>query len=77
MRLQTSPSSTDAILKDFANWIIKIEDGKLGLDDGVVAEIKISDDLLILDTESPLRNMVEFTYLSLFERMRNFKIEHY
>ena len=52
-------------MKQFADWIIKIGDGKVGVDNDGVAEVEIPSELLIMDTSSPLQCIVDFTYPNL------------
>ena len=69
MRLETSGFSTNLNLKDFVDWIIKIEDGTFGSDNDGEADIEIPIDLLILELSSPLRSIIEVTYPNLLDNM--------
>ena len=43
------------------------------LDLTIVADIEIPNDLLMLESNSPLLSIVEFTYPNLLDNMQNFK----
>ena len=51
----------------------QIGDGNLRLEDDGVAEIEIPNDLLVLESQSPLSFIVDFTYPDLLENMTNYK----
>nr|XP_043633037.1 uncharacterized protein LOC122604207 [Erigeron canadensis] len=63
MRLRVgSPDSDLNEIKMFAEWILKLGDGLLGeANDGEV-EIPIPADLLIDDTDDPVKSLITFTY---------------
>ncbi|XP_029146885.1 uncharacterized protein [Arachis hypogaea] len=65
MRLQAAHTSVDrAGLGDFAEWILKVEDGAIGnKTDGLYAcTIKIPDDILIREWHDPIKAIVDHTY---------------
>ena len=73
MRLQaTSSLSVEQELKLFAEWIIKIGDGKLGMDNDGTAEVEIPTEFLILESTSPLKSIVDFTYPNLLDNLKNY-----
>ena len=59
------------MVKEFANWILNIKDGKHGeLDDREVA-INVLNDLLIKNSLNPVKAITMSTYLTLMENNVN------
>ncbi|MCI32282.1 ATP-dependent DNA helicase PIF1, partial [Trifolium medium] len=68
MRLKgdlTNKSESD--LKEFADWILKIGDGLLDGDENGEAEIKVPDELCVVQGEKPLLELVEFVYPNIVD----------
>ncbi|XP_057415223.1 uncharacterized protein LOC130710086 [Lotus japonicus] len=76
MRLLNSQSSSAMEdIKNFAEWILQVSDGKLNCHGGEDSEIEIPADLLIDDSECPLNKLVEFTYPAMLTNLtlKNYK----
>lgn len=72
MRLQYSDVAADnELLKRFAEWILDLGDGKLGVDNDGEAMVEIPDDLCIQHTGGHMADIVLFTYPSLMENLQN------
>lgn len=72
MRLQsvnTPESATE--LKEFAEWILKVGDGKLNEPNDGEADIEIPDDLLLTNETNPLQAIVSNTYPNLVQTFNN------
>ena len=66
MRLQSNTSFVDTNhLQDFAEWILKIRDGKLSEPNDGEVEIEIPHEHLITEFDYPLEGIVNSTYPSL------------
>ncbi|XP_022013728.1 uncharacterized protein LOC110913191 [Helianthus annuus] len=62
MRFQVGSGCDKNEIKEFADWILKIGDGKIGeLNDGD-GIIDIPEELLITDTVDPIGSLISFTY---------------
>lgn len=73
MRLGSAASCEEASkIKSFADWIIGIGNGDHKSNDGE-SEIQIPKDLLIQDSEKPFHSLVDFTYPSILENMKDYK----
>ncbi|MCH79884.1 ATP-dependent DNA helicase PIF1 [Trifolium medium] len=71
MRLKSdSMDKSEAELKEFADWILKIGDGLLGTDDHGEAQIQIPEDLCILEADNPLLHLVNFVYPNVVTNCR-------
>ena len=70
MRLKSVVSNESAIdIKEFANWILKIGDGNMNLNENGETNILIPTDLLIQESETPLLSLVKFVYGGLIENI--------
>ena len=66
MRLQSNPSSIDSTQSgEFAEWILKVGDGKLAEPNDGEAEIEIPSEHLITEFDNPLEGIVNSTYPSI------------
>lgn len=66
MRLQNISSPTEsAEVKEFADWIIKLGDGKLGGPNDGISTIEIPDDLVVHTTGDTVKAIVDATYPDL------------
>jgi len=66
MRLNNAKSNVSAnSIKEFADWILKIGDGQIGLNENGECVVKIPPDPLIEPTETPLLSLVNFVYPNL------------
>ncbi|XP_071738911.1 ATP-dependent DNA helicase PIF1-like [Rutidosis leptorrhynchoides] len=61
----------DSELADFANWILKIGEGKLNLPNDGEADIDFPDDILLKTNENPIETIIDSTYPRLRENMSN------
>ena len=70
MRLNNAKSdvSTNSI-KEFVDWILKIGDGQIGLNENGECVVEIPPDLLIEPPETPLLSLVNFVYPNLLTNM--------
>ncbi|XP_072073598.1 uncharacterized protein [Arachis hypogaea] len=67
MRLQTNGSHTTCQeLKQFADWILAIGDGRYGTSNDGVDSVKIPDDILINDWDDPIVAICKATYPEMF-----------
>nr|XP_025676655.2 uncharacterized protein LOC112776643 [Arachis hypogaea] len=69
MRLKGSNNieGSDQSLREFADWLLKIGDGKIGeISDGI-GRIKIPDDILIKDWNNPVEAVVTSTFKNYIE----------
>ncbi|XP_052626906.1 uncharacterized protein LOC111886193 [Lactuca sativa] len=68
MRLTIGRDQSDiGKIRDFANWLLDIGEGKLsGPNDGETI-IDIPDDILINDSHDPIGSLIEFVYPSILE----------
>jgi len=63
MRLSTtSNTQTTNEIQEFADWILKIGDGKMDLNENDECIVEIPEQLLITNTDLPLLALVEFLY---------------
>ena len=70
MRLKSVVSNESAIdIKEFGNWILKIGDGNMNLNENGETNILIPTDLLIQESETPLLSLVKFVYGGLIENI--------
>ena len=58
-------------MKDFANWILKVGDGKLAEPNDGEAKIEIPHEHLITEFDNPLEAIVKCTYPSLLEKFKD------
>jgi ATP-dependent DNA helicase PIF1 len=73
MRLKSD--STDKAqheLKEFADWILKIGDGKMDQDENGEAKINIPEELCVQDVDKPLMSLVDFVYPNIVANIGNF-----
>jgi ATP-dependent DNA helicase PIF1 len=74
MRLQNSSNEAEAKEKaEFANWILKIGEGKLSEPNDGHADIKIPEELLIPKSDNPIKSIVDSTYPELIQNYKNVK----
>ena len=72
MRLNTTQNrQTIEKIKEFADWIFKIGDGEMDLNENGESMVEILQQLLILNTKSPLMSSVQFVYPDFVLHMRN------
>ncbi|GJX76229.1 uncharacterized protein Tco_0323040 [Tanacetum coccineum] len=72
MRLKNgSGSSNTDDIKEFADWILKVGDGRLGGPNDGEAMIDIPDDILIKDCADPIGALVSFVYPSILSNLNN------
>jgi len=70
MRLKSVVSNEIAIdTKEFADWILKIGDGNMNLNESGEPNISIPTDILIQESETPLLSLVKFVYGGLIENI--------
>jgi len=70
MRLKTAASNASAKdIKEFADWILKIGDGNMNLNESGETNISIPIDLLIQESETHLLSLVKFVYGGLIENI--------
>ena len=70
MRLNHAKSNESAEnIKEFADWILKIGDGKIGFNENGECSVEIPHDLLIEATETPLLSLVNFVYPNFLTNM--------
>ena len=70
MRLKCAVSNESAIhIKEFADWILKIGDGNMNLNESGETNISIPIDLLIQESETHLLSLVKFVYGGLIENI--------
>jgi len=63
MRLSTTiDTQTTNDIKEFADWILKIGDGDMNLNENGEFMVEIPKQLLITNTNLPLLSLVEFVY---------------
>ncbi|XP_022023702.1 uncharacterized protein LOC110923958 [Helianthus annuus] len=65
MRLQVGAGCDKNEIKEFAEWILKIGDGKIGEPNDGDGIIDIPEELLITDTVDPIGSLISFTYLNI------------
>ncbi|XP_057455107.1 uncharacterized protein LOC130746488 isoform X2 [Lotus japonicus] len=74
MRLSSSSSSDDlAETTEFAKWILNIGDGCSDCNEYGEYDVTIPEELLILESEDPLRELINYTYPDINNNMNNFK----
>ena len=67
MRLSTATDTqTTNDIKEFADWILKIGDGDVDLNENGECMVEIPKQLLIENTELPLMSLAEFVYPQLW-----------
>nr|GEU35617.1 uncharacterized protein [Tanacetum cinerariifolium] len=73
MRLQGGAGYSRDVneIKDFADWILNIGDGKLGGPNDGEAIIDIPDDLLIKDSHDPVGSLVQSVYPSILDNLND------
>jgi len=70
LRLKIVVSNESAIdIKEFIDWILKIGNGNMNLNESGEANISIPKDLLIQESETPLLSLVKFVYGGLIENI--------
>ncbi|PNX72649.1 ATP-dependent DNA helicase PIF1, partial [Trifolium pratense] len=63
MRLKSdSTDKSQSELKEFADWILKIGDGRINADENGEAEIDIPEELCVSKVDNPLLSLVDFVY---------------
>ena len=63
MRLSTTTNNqTTNDIKEFADWILKIGDGQMDVNENGECMVEIPEELLIINTDLPLLSLVEFVY---------------
>ncbi|KAL7601710.1 hypothetical protein Lser_V15G22262 [Lactuca serriola] len=68
MRLTVGRDQSDlGKIRDFANWLLDIGEGKLGGPNDGETIIDILDDILINDSYDPIGSLIEFVYPSILE----------
>ncbi|GJW10927.1 ATP-dependent DNA helicase PIF1 [Tanacetum coccineum] len=72
MRLTVGASPEDVCeIRDFAEWILKVEDGELGeANDGEVS-IDVPEELLIDAVDDPVTSIIDFTYPNLLDNIND------
>ncbi|XP_027357259.1 uncharacterized protein LOC113866646 [Abrus precatorius] len=75
MRLSTSVENTSAIneTKFFADWILQIGDGQIGVHYDEDCTFEIPEEFLILKKDNSLMHLVEFAYPNLVHNCADFK----
>ena len=58
-------------LEEFAEWILKVGDGKFSKPNDGQVEIDILSKLLIQDFNDPIESLMESTYPNFLERYNN------
>jgi len=72
MRLTNQESVQSVVeIKEFAEWILKIGDGNMKLNENGEGIIEIPKHLLIEHNESPLLSLVQFVYPKFLDNMNN------
>lgn len=72
MRLTVAASIEQANdIKQFADWMLRIGDGSKESNENDESEVEIPGDLLINDSENPLKSLVEFTYPNILQNFTN------
>ncbi|KAK9053943.1 hypothetical protein SSX86_025018 [Deinandra increscens subsp. villosa] len=75
MRLTTGDNLTDIdSIREFAEWLLQLGEGRLGGENDGHADIEIPDDLLIKDSANPFQQLIDFVYPHMIE---NFKDPYY
>jgi len=70
MRLKSVVSNDSVIdIQEFVDWILKIGDANMNLNENGEANISIPTDLLIQESETPLLSLVKFVYDGLIENI--------
>lgn len=68
MRLPVAGSIEQANdIKQFVDWMLRIGNGSEESNENGESELEIPNDLLINDTENPLKSLVEFTYPNILD----------
>ncbi|XP_052624823.1 uncharacterized protein LOC111890019 [Lactuca sativa] len=68
MRLTVGRNQSDIVkIRDFANWLLDIREGKLGGPNDGETIINIPYDILINDSLDPIGSLIEFVYPSILE----------
>lgn len=72
MRLQVNNLDSNLNeLKDFSDWILKVGDGCIGEPNDGETTIEIPDEILIKDTSDPMASLMDCTYPSILENLRD------
>ncbi|XP_052620949.1 uncharacterized protein LOC111908283 [Lactuca sativa] len=72
MRLTVGRDQADVEkIRDFANWLLDIGEGKLGGSNNSKTIIDIPNDILINDPDDPIGSLIEFVYPSILEQYNN------
>ncbi|XP_027938803.1 ATP-dependent DNA helicase RRM3-like [Vigna unguiculata] len=72
MRLSTTTINQIANdIKEFADWILKIGDGQIDVNENGEYMVEIPEELLIINTDVPLLSLVEFVYPQFVVNMMN------
>jgi len=72
MRLNnTQNRQTVEEIKEFGDWILKIGDREMDLNENSESMVEIPQQLLILNTYSPLMSLIQFVYPDFVLHMRS------
>jgi len=72
MRLSTTSNTETANdIQEFTDWILKIGDGKMDLNENGECMVEIPEQILITNTDLPLLPLVEFVYPQFVVNMLN------
>ncbi|XP_057440936.1 uncharacterized protein LOC130732928 [Lotus japonicus] len=70
MRLMNNSTSRDnAVIKDFAKWVLDVGDGNLGDYNDGESDIKIPNDFLIHQSSNPIADIVHFMYPDILQNV--------
>ncbi|XP_023764472.2 uncharacterized protein LOC111912981 [Lactuca sativa] len=58
-------------IRDYANWLLDIGEGKLGGPNDGETIIDILDDMVINDSHDPIGSLIKFVYPSIFKNYSN------
>ncbi|GJT01348.1 ATP-dependent DNA helicase PIF1-like protein [Tanacetum coccineum] len=70
MRLGSGSNSSERKeIQDFADWILNIENGKIGGKNDGEANVEFHDDMLIMDSDDHIGSIIHETYLDLLHNI--------
>nr|GEV64161.1 hypothetical protein [Tanacetum cinerariifolium] len=72
MRLTMGTRLEDVIeIREFVEWILKVEDGELGEEKDGDVDIDVSEEILIDEADDPVFSIIDFTYPNILDNIND------